>query len=91
MISKEQPERTIATWLKDHGGRLRQPSRVHVPEPAGADELHQEMMVQLWRSMSRFAGQAKASTWIYRVCLNTGSTWQRTTGRREARVVPQSD
>ena len=91
MISADQPERTFATWLKDHGGMLRQLSRVHAPELADADELHQEMMVQLWRSVPRFAGQAKASTWIYRVCLNTGLTWQRTIRRREVRVVPQSD
>lgn len=84
-------EQIFTQWLNDHGAILRQLSRVHAPEPADADELYQEMMVQLWRSVPRFAEQAQASTWIYRVCLNTGLTWRRTTRRREARVVPQAD
>lgn len=91
MISASPHEQQFAAWLEEHGGILRQLSRVHAPEPADAEELHQEMMVQLWRSVPRFSGQAKVSTWIYRVCLNTGLTWRRTTRRREARVVPHSE
>jgi RNA polymerase sigma-70 factor (ECF subfamily) len=40
------------------------------------------MYLQLWRSIESFAGEAKASTWIYRVCLNTAMTWQRSEKRR---------
>lgn len=80
-------EKTFAQWLKSHGAILHQLSRAYAPEPVDVEELHQEMMVQLWRSIPRFSGKAKASTWIYRVCLNTGLTWRRTTLRREARVV----
>lgn len=40
------------------------------------------MHLQIWRSIERFAAQAKASTWIYRVCLNTALTWQRSEKRR---------
>ncbi len=87
MKTADPHESTFAAWLDEHGAILRQLSRVYAPEPADTDELQQEMMVQLWRSVPRFAGQAKPSTWIYRVCLNTGLTWQRTSRRREARVV----
>jgi len=91
MKTADPHESTFATWLEEHGAILRQLSCVYAPEPADADELQQEMMVQLWRSVPRFAGQAKASTWIYRVCLNTGLTWQRASRRREARVVPSPE
>ncbi len=87
MKSADPHESTFAAWLEEHGAILRQLSRVYAPESADADELQQEMMVQLWRSVPSFAGQAKPSTWIYRVCLNTGLTWQRAQRRREARVV----
>lgn len=88
MISATQHEQTFKIWLDSHAGILNQLSRAYAPESADADELYQEMMVQLWRSVPRFANQAKPSTWIYRVCLNTGLTWQRSSRRREARVVP---
>jgi RNA polymerase sigma-70 factor (ECF subfamily) len=39
----------------------------------GADrqDLFQEMVVQLWRSYPSFRGEAKFSTWLYRIALNT--------------------
>lgn len=49
-------------------------------------ELQQEMAYQLWLSLPRFAGEAKASTWVYRVCLNTALTWKRGVSRRERRI-----
>ncbi len=74
MISTDSSEKQYIAWLDSHGAILRQLSRADAPEPADADELHQEMMVQLWRSVPRYSGEAKPSTWIYRVCLNTGLT-----------------
>jgi RNA polymerase sigma factor (sigma-70 family) len=38
-----------------------------------------------------YSGKAKASTWIYRVCLNTALAWRRGTDRREARIEPETD
>lgn len=87
MRSAETPELRFSAWLAAHGAIPRQLSRAYAPEPADEDDLHQEMLVQLWRSIGRFRGQAKPSTWIYRVCLNTALTWRRTERRREARVV----
>jgi RNA polymerase sigma factor (sigma-70 family) len=94
MISNDPHERRFAAWLDAHSAIPRQLSRASAPEsPESADEadLHQEMLVQLWRSVSRFRGEAKPSPWIYRVYLNTGLTGRRTEGRRLARVVRQFD
>ena len=41
------------------------------------DDVMQEMMYQLWRSHKSFDGRSKFSTWMYRVCLNTGLTYRR--------------
>ncbi len=91
MHSTDPQEQRFAAWLEEHGAILHQLSRAYAPEPVDEDELRQEMMVQLWRSVPRFREQAKVSTWIYRVCLNTALTWRRTTRRREARVVAQPE
>lgn len=40
----------------------------------GAEEqkdLFQEVTLQLWRSFPSFRGEAKQTTWVYRICLNT--------------------
>ncbi len=89
MISADPHEQRLAAWLEAHGAILHKLSRAYAPEPADEEDLRQEMRVQLWRSLRRFREQAKPSTWIYRVCLNTALTWRRTERRREARVVTQ--
>lgn len=48
-------------------------------------------MLQVWTSLPSFAGQAKPSTWIYRVCLNTALDWHRGAARRERRIEPGAD
>lgn len=35
------------------------------------EDLFQEIVFQLWRAYPSFRGDAKASTWIYRIALNT--------------------
>jgi len=34
-------------------------------------DLYQEVMLQLWKSYPAFRGEAKFSTWLYQVALNT--------------------
>ena len=62
-------------WLERHGAILHRVSRAFAHLEQG--DLHQEMLLQLWRSLPNFRGQAKESTWIYRVAFNTALTWNR--------------
>ena len=48
----------------------------------------QEILLQVWQSLSRFQGRASASTWFYRVALNTALGWHRNEHRRQARLQP---
>jgi RNA polymerase sigma-70 factor, ECF subfamily len=72
----------FSQWLEDHGGIPVKIARSFAANPDDQRDLLQEMYLQLWRSIESFAGQSKASTWIYRVCLNTAMTWQRSEKRR---------
>jgi len=35
------------------------------------EDLFQEIVVQLWKAYPKFRGDAKFSTWLYRIALNT--------------------
>ena len=37
----------------------------------GKKDLEQEILVQLWKSIKKFDGRVKISTWVYKVALNT--------------------
>ena len=36
-----------------------------------AEEMCQEVFVKVWQNIDRFRGEAKVSTWIYRITVNT--------------------
>lgn len=46
------------------------------------EDLFQEIVLQLWKSYSGFKGDAKVSTWMYRVALNIAITRLKKTKRR---------
>jgi RNA polymerase sigma-70 factor (ECF subfamily) len=86
MSGQTTDETRFAAWLTDYPAIPHKLSRAYTFDSADCADLHQEMLVQLWRSLPNFGGQSKDLTWIYRVCLNTALTWQRDRRRRVGRT-----
>ena len=40
-------------------------------------DLYQEILLQAWKGIASFRGDARFSTWLYRICLNTIFTQKR--------------
>jgi len=40
-----------------------------------ADDLYQEIMLQVWKSLDKYKGDAKINTWVYRIAVNTAITY----------------
>lgn len=91
MSSSVELESLFKNWLAEHRGIIAKVTRSFARAPSDAADLRQEMLLQLWISLRSFAGQAKPSTWIYRVCLNTALTWRRGSSRREKRIESGAD
>lgn len=68
--------------LEDHGAAVGRISRVYAGASGEEEDLEQEILLQLWRSLPSFRGDAKPGTWLYRVALNTALTWRRRASRR---------
>lgn len=64
-------------WLSQHGGTVYKVARSYTRTIEERQDLTQEILFQVWRSLPSFQGQAQASTWSYRVALNTALCWQR--------------
>ena len=69
--------------IDEHNGILYKIGRSYTLEEADFKDLYQEMLIQLWKSLDRFQGKSKVSTWIYRIALNTALTYKRNLKRRK--------
>jgi RNA polymerase sigma-70 factor (ECF subfamily) len=84
----ETPEARFKSWLRDYGGTVLKVARAYTLRAEECEDLTQEILLQVWRSLPQFQGKASASTWVYRVALNTALGWHRKEGRRRARQQP---
>jgi RNA polymerase sigma factor (sigma-70 family) len=80
----EQQQR-FADWTRDHSAIL-----YHVVNgfAAGDDrnDLLQEVLLAVWKSIPAFRGQAKSTTYLYRVSHNAALLWIRTEKNYRRRV-----
>jgi RNA polymerase sigma-70 factor (ECF subfamily) len=63
--------------LDEHTGLLFKVVRSFTAGPPDSDDLLQEILLQVWMSVPSFRAESKATTWLYRVALNTALAWKR--------------
>ncbi len=51
------------------------------------DDLYQEALINIWKGLKNFKGDAKLSTWLYRVVINTALTYQRGQSRQKKKLT----
>jgi RNA polymerase sigma-70 factor (ECF subfamily) len=81
MTAQEQ-EAIFRRWLDEHVGLMLKLVRGCAASPEDQDDLFQDVLLQIWSSIPAFRGEAKETTWIYRVAFNTSLAWRRGERRR---------
>ena len=56
--------------------------RIYTTNQDEHNDLFQEITIQVWKNYSKFRGEAKFSTWMYRVALNTAISLFRKSKRK---------
>ncbi len=75
---------TFRRWLVEHRGILIRISRAYAINTVDEEDLRQEILLALWKSLPSFRGDAKPSTWIFQVAINVALSRRRAEGRRPA-------
>lgn len=63
--------------IESNDARLKHLCRVYAADKADEKDLYQEIIIKVWQSLHQFKGNAKISTWIYRVALNVSISYVR--------------
>ncbi|MEJ2905227.1 RNA polymerase sigma factor [Pedobacter panaciterrae] len=64
-------EQPFLVLIQEHQGIIHKICRLYRDSKEDREDLFQEITYQLWKSFPSFKREAKVSTWMYRIALNT--------------------
>lgn len=78
-----QPEETdeFIKHINDCEGILQKICRLYFDNEADREDVCQDILLNAWNSFPKFRGEAKFSTWLYQVGINTAMTMLRKKNR----------
>ena len=74
-------EAKFVELVKENQNIVHKICRLYSHDQDSHNDLFQEITIQLWKAYPKFRGDAKFSTWMYRVGLNTAITLYRKSKR----------
>ena len=85
--------------LKENKHKIYRICRIYAVTPIEPQDLFQEVVFQIWRSLSNFKGNSSIDTWVYRIALNVclrskmkfDKNNQKTTGFDAIHFVPAAE
>ncbi len=70
---KEQKFNQIVT---ENSERIKRICRYYAAGIHDREDIYQEILINIWRSLDTFRGDADINTWIYRIAVNTSLTYR---------------
>ncbi|WP_245970412.1 RNA polymerase sigma factor [Pseudochryseolinea flava] len=66
-----EEEKRFISLINENQGLIHKVCIMYENDHDARNDLFQEIVLQLWRSFPTFRGEAKITTWMYRIALNT--------------------
>jgi RNA polymerase sigma-70 factor, ECF subfamily len=66
-----EEEKKFINLINQHQGLIHKICIMYENDSEVRNDLFQEIVLQLWKSFPSFRGEAKITTWMYRIALNT--------------------
>lgn len=67
----DSKERRFKQIIEENSQRIQSICSYYNSNAEDRKDLHQEILVNIWKSLDKFRGEAAISTWIYRIAVNT--------------------
>ncbi len=84
-MNRQEQENQFNQLLEAHRERLYRLCRANAYERASVDDLYQEVLMNIWKSLPKYKGDAQIYTWIYRITINTAITFNTRQIKRKER------
>src|SRR5437868_5813504 len=84
----ESPRYTPEQVFREHAPRVYNLARRMLGNDADAEDVTQDVLLQVVRKLNTFRGDANLTTWLHRVTVNAALAHRRKRANREQRLVP---
>lgn len=76
--------------VRQHEALIYKVARLYTNSREDEQDLYQEIVYQLWKSFDSFRNEAKISTWMYRIALNTSIAYLHKEKRKGSHIpIPE--
>ncbi|MEJ2054850.1 MAG: RNA polymerase sigma factor [Calditrichaceae bacterium] len=82
-MNSADKETLFADILEQNRNRIYRLCLGYLIDKRDVDDLFQDVLVNIWRGLDSFRGEAKISTWIYRIAVNTALIHNKRTSRKK--------
>lgn len=90
-MDKKNQQQFFEDVIEQHKGILFKVAKTYCRNDDDRQDLLQEMMIQIWRSLHRYNNQFAITTWLYRISLNVAISFYRKNSTKQNLRVPLID
>lgn len=84
-----QREKIFSEVVHENKGGIYRICLAYLYDKSHADDLYQEILLQIWKSLDNFKGAAQISTWVYRIAVNTAITYNAHHKKKKHEPLPE--
>lgn len=88
MISNNELNVRFHQIIEHHKGIFFKIAKTYCKIEEDRQDLLQEMMIQVWKSLPKYSDTFSITTWLYRVCLNVAISFYRKSATRQHLNIP---
>lgn len=80
-------EREFISSLQSNQGIIHKVCIMYCDDVADREDLFQEIVINAWNGFPRFKQEARFSTWLYQIALNTAISWYRKNNKKSISFI----
>ena len=70
-MKNSEKEKLFVSMFNENREKIFRLCNAYLTDKTEVDDLFQEIMINVWNNLEKFRGEAKISTWVYRIAINT--------------------
>jgi len=74
---KTNLENQFRDLLRSHQDKIFRLCKAYLYDANQAEDLYQEVLINIWKSLPQFKGTSTIGTWVYRITINTAISFNR--------------